>query len=141
MNKTGVIIIIEDDPDDQCLLEDAFCELDLPNERLYFKDGDAVLDYFTYFKGPIFLILSDIRMPRLNGMELQAALRKDADVALRCVPYLFLTTTLNHQQVVDAYSKSSQGFFEKPGDFQQLRELLRIITSYWSNSATVEIFA
>lgn len=138
MNKTGVIIIIEDDQDDQRLLEDAFYELNLPNERLYFNDGDAVLDYFTYSLGSPFLIFSDIRMPRVNGMELQTALRKGSDVALCCVPYLFLTTTLNHQHIVDAYSKSCQGFFKKPDDFQKLKELLNIIITYWSKSAAVE---
>ena len=71
-------------------------------------------------------------------MELQTALRKDGDVALSCVPYLFLTTTLNHQHIVDAYAKSCQGFFKKPDDFQQLKELLGVIITYWSNSAAVE---
>lgn len=109
MNKIGVIIIIEDDPDDQFLLEDAFCELNVPNERLYFKDGDAVLEYLEYSRCPTFLIFSDMRMPRLNGMELMP--------------------TPNLPKV----------FFEKPADFQQLKELLRLIIKYWASSAAVEI--
>lgn len=71
-------------------------------------------------------------------VELQTALRKDSDVALCCVSYLFLTTTLNNLHIVDADGESCQGFFKKPDDFQKLKELLCIIIRYWSNSAAVE---
>nr|WP_295924749.1 response regulator [uncultured Dyadobacter sp.] len=141
MNKNGTIIIIEDDLDDQLLLEQAFSELNVPNQRIYFPDGDAVLDYLNGNSEPTFLILCDVQMPRLNGLELRAELKKNAGIALKCVPYLYFTTVLNHRYVIDAYCESAQGFFVKPADFNQLTQLLSLIISYWTASAAIELAA
>jgi CheY-like chemotaxis protein len=113
MNKDGEIIIIEDDEDDQFLLEEVFKSLNYPNKRVYLLDGLAALDYLHSEKAAPFLVLPDINMPKLNGIELRNKLKTDAELSLKCIPYLFFSTAVNQRVVIDAYSTSAQGFFTK----------------------------
>ncbi|WP_426293867.1 response regulator [Dyadobacter endophyticus] len=85
MDKTGLIIIIEDDPDDQFVLEEVFRELGYLNKRIYFADGLSALDYlYTTTERP-FIIISDINLPKLNGLELRKKVQTDAALSLRCI--------------------------------------------------------
>jgi CheY-like chemotaxis protein len=71
VNKTGPIIIIEDDIDDQDILTDIFKELNYKNEVIFFGDSVQALDYLTDTEKEPFLVLSDINMPKLDGMALR----------------------------------------------------------------------
>lgn len=131
MNKNGPIIIIEDDKEDQEILIDIFKELDFKNEIIYFGEGEKALDYLTGTDIEPFLILSDINMPKLNGIELREKINTNEDLRIKCIPYLFFTTTAEQKYVVDAYSKSVQGFFVKPNTFEKLKRTLKLIVEYW----------
>lgn len=133
MNKNGPIIIIEDDLDDQIFIKDVFLELNYPNAITFFKDGEEALAYLTTTKEEPFIVISDINMPRLNGIQLRERIVTNENLRLKCIPYLFFTTTSNQRHVIDAYSKSVQGFFIKPPNFEQLREMIDIIIKYWLN--------
>jgi DNA-binding NtrC family response regulator len=140
MDKGGTIIIIEDDEDDRFVLEEAFKELEFPNQRRYFSDGLSALEYLYESTDRPFIILSDINLPKLNGLELRKKLHTDAELNLRCIPYIFFTTALNHQAVIDAYSSSAQGFFVKPGAFQEVKDTVRVIIEYWKSCAAPNNF-
>jgi len=140
MNKNGDIIIIEDDLDDQLLLEEAFEELGYENNRIYLSDGLVALEYLHNQKPQPFIILSDINLPKLDGLELRRKLKQDAELNLRCIPYLYLTTARNHDMVVDAYSSSAQGFFVKPAEFEEIKETLKTIIEYWKRCAAPNNF-
>lgn len=131
MNKGGPIIIIEDDKDDQDLLLHVFKELDYKNEIKFFGDGEQALDYLTDTSIEPFIIFSDINMPRLNGMELRAKVHENEDLRIKSIPYLFFSTSAEQQHVVDAYSKSIQGFFVKPSQFNELKQTIKTIVEYW----------
>jgi CheY-like chemotaxis protein len=113
MTKDGPVIIIEDDADDQDFLKELFQNLRYTNEVIFFRDGRTALDFLNKADTLPFLILSDINMPKLDGFELRNKLKTDADLALKCIPYLFFSTALNQKAVIDAYSLSVQGFFVK----------------------------
>jgi CheY-like chemotaxis protein len=140
MNKNGTIIIIEDDPDDQFLLEEVFTSLGYVNGRLYFSDGLAALQFLNETKDLPFLILSDINMPKLNGLQLRQKLYTDSELNLKCIPYLFFTTAISQQVVIDAYSMSAQGFFIKQGSFDELRATIQVIMEYWTRCAAPNNF-
>src|SRR6185436_923386 len=106
MNKTGPIIVIEDDIDDQEILDKIFTELDFKNEIIYFSEREKALEYLTSTAIEPFIILSDINMPKLSGMELREKIPTNEDLRLKCIPYLFFTTSAEQKHVVDAYSKS-----------------------------------
>ncbi|HMK02722.1 MAG TPA: response regulator [Ferruginibacter sp.] len=131
MNKTGPIIIIEDDRDDQEVIGKLFKEFDYVNDIIFFTEGEKALDYLTTTDIEPFIILSDINMPKLNGIELREKIHTNEDLRIKCIPYLFFTTTAEQKHVVDAYSKSVQGFFVKPASIEKLKHSLKVIVEYW----------
>lgn len=140
MDKSGSIIIIEDDVDDQFLLEQVFEALAYPNKRMYFSDGLSALEYLHTTTDRPFIIISDINLPRLNGLKLRQKLQTDAELSLKCIPYVFFTTALNQRVVIDAYSSSAQGFFVKPNTFEEIKQLISVIMEYWKNCAAPNNF-
>ena len=133
MNKNGTIIVIEDDHDDQEDLVEIFNKLNYPNSVMYFVDGFKVLEYLEKSDDKPFIIISDINLPKLSGIALRDKLHNNEQLRLRCIPYLFLTTSANHRDVIDAYSKSIQGFFIKPAKFAELERIIGNIISYWKD--------
>jgi len=131
MNKTGPIIIIEDDIDDQEILTDIFKELEYGNELIFFGDSIKALDYLTITEIEPFLVLSDINMPKLNGMELREKIHNNEDLRLKSIPYLFFSTSAEQKHVIDAYSRSIQGFFVKPSNYEKLKSVITKIVEYW----------
>ena len=140
MNKDGPIIIIEDDLDDQEIFKEIYLKLGYSNEVLFFGDGQEALDFLYQPAILPFLILSDINLPKLNGFELRNKLKIDADLAVKCIPYLFFSTALNQKAVVDAYSMSVQGFFVKPTSFSELEQTVSAIMEYWKRCAAPNNF-
>jgi len=133
MNKNGPIVVIEDDADDQALFAAAFAEIACPNEVLFFTDGTDALDYLVGTQEQPFLILSDINLPKLNGFQLRDKVHNNEQLKLKCIPYLFFTTSAEQQYVIDAYSKSVQGFFSKPHTYTELVRILQNIVEYWKD--------
>ena len=131
MNKTGPIVIVEDDLDDQSLLQEIFDSLEYTNEIRFFPDGEQALAYIHKEDVFPFLILSDINMPKLSGLELKQKIHTDAQLQLKCIPYLFFTTSAGKKAVIDAYSMSAQGFFIKETSLEKLRQTIKTIVEYW----------
>ncbi|SEK73503.1 CheY chemotaxis protein or a CheY-like REC (receiver) domain [Maribacter orientalis] len=131
MNKNGAIVFIEDDIDDQELVAEVFEELDYKNELLFFGDGELALEHLISNRIEPFIVFSDINMPKLNGLELREKIHNNEDLRLKCTPYLFFSTSSEQQHVIDAYSKSIQGFFVKPNSYSDLKNTLKIIIDYW----------
>ena len=132
MNKGGPIIIIEDDLDDQEMLSEVFSVLDYKNEIIFFADGEKALEYLTGKTVEPFIIFSDINMPKLSGMELREKIHQNEDLRIKSIPYLFFSTSAEQQNVIDAYSKSVQGFFVKPTNYQEIKETIKTIVDYWN---------
>ncbi len=131
MNKKGPIIVIEDDEDDRLFIKDVFIELNYDNKIIFFEDGQMALNHLMNEEIEPFIIISDINMPVLNGMALKEEIQKNENLRLKCIPYLFFTTSANQEHVIDAYSKSVQGFFIKPNRIEQLKVILKKIVEYW----------
>jgi CheY-like chemotaxis protein len=140
LNKNGPIIIIEDDQDDQDMLEEIFNKLGYPNETIFFADGQSALNYLNKPAVMPFLILSDINMPKLNGLELRNKLKTDADLAVKCIPYLFFSTAIDQKTVIDAYSMSVQVFFVKQTSMLELEMTISAIMEYWKRCAAPNNF-
>jgi len=131
MNKSGPIIVIEDDIDDQEILIEIFENLGYKNKIIFFHDGNEALVYLNKSDVQPFLILSDINMPKLNGFELRNLVFTNEQLQTKCIPYLFFTTTANKKSVIDAYTMSVQGFFVKPSSMPDLENTIRKIVEYW----------
>jgi CheY-like chemotaxis protein len=131
MNRNGPIIIIEDDKDDQDLLKEVYQNLGYLNELHFFDGGQAALDYLDSSEVIPFIILSDINMPKLDGFALRDKIKMDAKLQLRCIPYLFFSTSGSQDAVVTAYSLSVQGFFLKQSSMDELEKTVSVIMEYW----------
>ena len=140
MNTLGPVILIEDDGDDQELFLEVFKELGYSNEVLCFPDGQQALNYLNSSEINPFIIISDINLPRLDGFALRDKIRMDADLQIKCIPYIFFSTAKNQRTVVDAYSKSIQGFFVKDGRMSELQETVRCIMEYWARCVSPNNF-
>ena len=140
MNKNGPVIIIEDDEDDQDFLKEVFQKLKYPNDLLFFYDGQEALDFLNKTDTIPFIILSDINMPKLDGFALRTKLKTDAQLDIKCIPYLFFSTALNQKAVIDAYSLSVQGFFVKQTSMAELEKTITVIMEYWKRCAAPNNF-
>ena len=140
MNRTGPIIIIEDDLDDQNFLLEVFTNLQYPNELLFFSDGEKALTYLDNSDVIPFLIISDINLPKLDGFALRDKIKMDAELQLRCIPYLFFSTSVNQDAVIKAYSLSVQGFFKKENSMEELQKTISVIMEYWKRCAAPNNF-
>jgi DNA-binding NtrC family response regulator len=140
MNKNGPIIVIEDDEDDREFMKDVFADLNYKNQIIFFEDGQKALHHLMYEKNEPFIIISDINMPVLNGMALKEEIQKNENLRMKCIPYLFFTTSANQQHVIDAYSKSVQGFFIKPSSIDKLKVIIKKIVEYWQECESPHYF-
>jgi CheY-like chemotaxis protein len=140
MDKNGAIIIIEDDLDDQFILEEVFNELDYTNKRIYFSDGVKALEFLHATPDRPFIIISDVNLPQLSGLELRRKMQVDEELSLKCIPYVYFTTAINQQAVIEAYSTSAQGFFVKPGTFEEIKDTIKVMIEYWKKCAAPNNF-
>ena len=138
MNKKGPIIFIEDDLDDQEILADVLKELRCENEVIFFSEGEKALEYLLATKTKPFIIFSDINMPNLSGVELRDKVRENKNLEILSIPYLFFSTTAEQKHVIEAYSKSIQGFFIKPSDYNEIKEVMKTIIEYWIKCVSPE---
>lgn len=79
-------------------------------------------------------------MPRLDGFALREKLHKDAQLQLKCIPYLFFSTAISQKMVIDAYSVSTQGFFIKQESVDELEKTIVVIIEYWNRCAAPNNF-
>lgn len=140
MNKNGPVVIIEDDTDDQELLKEVFLKLGYPNELIFFFDGVKALEFLNRVDTIPFLILSDINMPKLSGFDLRWKLKTDAELVIKCIPYIFFSTAISQRAVIDAYSMSVQGFFVKEIQMSELEKTITVIMEYWKRCAAPNNF-
>ncbi len=131
MNIDGEIIIIEDNEEDRNVLEYVFEKLGYSNRRAYFKNGASVIAYLEAPYAEPFLILSDIDLPYMDGVDLNTQLCTDIEIRRTGVPYLYLTNRATHELTIDAYSKAAQGYIIKPSSPKELISTLKAIMDYW----------
>ncbi|HYH13638.1 MAG TPA: response regulator, partial [Flavisolibacter sp.] len=114
MTKTGPIIIVEDDPEDQEVIADVLQLNGVKNELKFFDNGKLALDYLLKTTDNPFLIICDINMPVMNGLELRKEINKSDVLTQKSIPFVFYTTHAEKHAVEEAYRMSVQGFFQKP---------------------------
>ncbi len=119
MPRNGPIIIIEDDTDDQELLSEIFKELEIPNLVKFFNSCIHAFDYLLNAMEKPFLIISDINLPAMTGLELCKKIMEIESLRVRSIPFIFLTTTSDKHAIMEAYNIPVQGFFVKPGSITE----------------------
>ena len=129
---TEPIIVVEDDIDDQFLLKKVFDRLGVQAELIFFSNGKDAFQHLITTEKDTFLILCDINMPIMNGLELRAKINEDQTLREKSIPFIFLSTAARPIDVITAYDMTVQGFFLKESTLEGMEESLRCILSYWS---------
>jgi CheY-like chemotaxis protein len=131
MIKHGPIIFIDDDRDDCEILQDALTELNVPNKLICFSSGEEALSFLRTTTEKPFLILCDINMPIMNGIQLRRQINEDDYLRRKSIPFVFYTTSATEPAIQDAYQMSVQGFFVKEHDPSRIKSLIRTLIDYW----------
>jgi CheY-like chemotaxis protein len=133
MNKKPIIVIDDDDEDLELILK-AFSELNIENEIIVFNDGLKFLEYIKATERGTFFILCDLNMSKISGIELKKIIHDDEELRIKCVPFIFLSTSCASSSIMKAYSFGVQGFFIKPAEGIKFRHMLQAMVTYWSES-------
>lgn len=127
----GPIVYVDDDEDDHFLLNRALTELGFSNKVISFRDGQPALDYLMLTREQPLIILSDINMPFLNGLELRGKIDADEYLKQKAIPFIFFTTGSVRTQIEQAYKGNIQGFHTKAENFTLLKQQIDLIITYW----------
>jgi two-component system response regulator len=133
----GTILLVEDNPDDIELTLRAFRKNNIANGLAIARDGAEALDYLfcrgAYSQRDIDdlprLILLDLNLPKLDGLQVLERLR--ADERTKLVPVVILTSSKEEQDMVSGYRSGANSYVRKPVDFNEFVEAVRQIGLYW----------
>jgi CheY-like chemotaxis protein len=132
MAKTGQIVIVEDDIDDQEIFEDVMKELKVQNERVYFTLASNALEHLQHGTVQPFIIFCDINLPGLSGLDFKRQIDSDNELRRKSIPFIFISTSTERAAVTIAYTEMVvQGFFKKPDSINEMKNLLEMILNYW----------
>ncbi len=127
------ILLVEDDQVDAMTVRRALKELHVINRLEHVENGEEALDYLcdSGRESPC-LILLDLNMPVMNGIEFLQAVKKAPE--LRLFPVVVLTTSDEQKDKVETFDLGAAGYMRKPVDYQKFVEIIRTIDAYWSLS-------
>ena len=131
--KTGPILIIEDDVDDQEFIIDALQTLGVNNQIELFDNGLKALDYLNTTEQQPFLILSDVNLPVMNGLQVKFEIQNNEYLKKKSIPFIFLSTSADMKAVSEAFDLNVQGFFVKENTYDGITQQLKQIIEYWRN--------
>ncbi|MCP3919143.1 MAG: response regulator [bacterium] len=141
--KTGIILLVEDDPGDQALTRRALEFGRIESELHVVEDGEEALAYLTRtgaYSDPALaprphLVLLDLNLPKLDGREVLRRMRELED--LRRIPVIALTTSTLDEDVACAYELGANSYIPKPVDMIEFIETLRELENYWFRIVTL----
>lgn len=137
VEKMIKILMVEDNPDDIEISKRALKEARVINKLWVVRDGQEALD-FLHHKGEYSdlskspkpgLILLDINLPRVNGLDVLKDIRQDP--GLRRIPVVILTVSRRDEDVVKGYDRGCNSFIQKPVDFDKFVQVVKEISLYW----------
>lgn len=131
------ILLVEDDPAHAEIVRRNLADFRVANIITHLEDGQAALDYLERSEGSATapdrplpdLILLDLRLPKVDGLEVLRQLK--ADSGLRRIPTVILTTSKTEQDMLAAYDHGAGSYLVKPVDFQKFTTLLETFGFYW----------
>lgn len=138
MSGTAVeILLVEDNPSDIELTLHALRRENLSNRVQVVRDGEEALDFLfcrgTFsdrtFDNPPKLVVLDLKLPKVDGLEVLRAIKND--LRTRAIPVAILTSSNEDRDLVDGYKLGVNSYIQKPVDFDRLRETVKQLGLYW----------
>lgn len=134
MATQGPIIVVDDDEDDHYLIKRVCEKIRLNSKVIFFVDGHQVLSYLKSDEPKPFIILSDINMPMMSGLELLKKINDDEVLRKKAIPFVFFSTAAMSSIVKESFQLEVQGFFIKEQTLTNLEKTLTSIFDYWDRS-------
>jgi len=137
VDKLGYILLADDNENDLELEQRALVQCRLANEIVVVRDGAEVLD-FLHCRGPFsgrtpadpLVVLLDINMPKLNGLEVREEMKRDPQ--LRLIPVVMLTSSSERPDVEECYRLGANAYVVKQVDFAQFADAVKTIGKFWA---------
>jgi CheY-like chemotaxis protein len=127
------ILLVEDDQVDTMTVMRALKEIHVTNPLVHLENGEDAVNYLSDSqKEKPCIILLDLNMPIMNGIEFLQVVKNDSKV--RCIPVVVLTTSEEQQDKVSSFNLGVAGYMAKPVDYRQFVEVMRSIDAYWTIS-------
>ncbi len=132
-----IILLVEDNPDDVQLTLRAFKKNNISNKVVVAKDGVEALDYLFgrgIYAGrdvkdmPVVTLL-DLKLPKIDGMEVLKAIRQNEFTKL--LPVVILTSSAQEQDVINGYKLGANSYVRKPVNFKEFVEAIKLLGLYW----------
>ncbi len=140
--EDAVVLMVDDDPDDRLIAKEAFEEIGLKAHLLFLSNGEELMDYLNRqgdFADPKTspvpsVILLDINMPRMNGIEALQKLK--IDEVSKSIPVVMLTNSGDSETIKTCYSLGASSYVRKPLEFGELMAALSSVRQYWFGTVT-----
>ena len=137
MAQVGEILLVEDDPHDVELTLTALTENQLTNEIVVVRDGAEALDYLlqrgayaSREAGNPAVILLDLKLPKVDGLEVLKRVKSDPD--LKTIPVVMLTSSREERDLAESYDSGSNAYVVKPVGFGEFVEAVRELGLFWA---------
>ncbi|PYO62966.1 MAG: two-component system response regulator [Gemmatimonadetes bacterium] len=127
--KDSMILLVEDNADDEALTRRALQKNNVRNELVVAHDGQEALDLLFSGRRLPQLILLDLKLPKIDGLEVLRRLR--ADERTKLLPVVILTSSTEERDLVNGYSLGANSYVRKPVDFTEFTEAARQLGLYW----------
>jgi CheY-like chemotaxis protein len=131
MTNNKPVLLVEDDQVDAMTVKRAIRQIKLKHPLIHAENGEEALEYLSNESNEKpWIILLDLNMPRMNGLEfLQIAKR---DEVLKSIPVVVLTTSKEQQDRIESFNFSVAGYMIKPVDYAQFVDMMQAIKMYWT---------
>ncbi|MES2568068.1 MAG: response regulator [Bacteroidota bacterium] len=133
MSKSGPFVIINDNKKEQLMYQIALQNLKVNNPIHFFEDGSDALEYLETTKENPFLIICDINMPKMDGLELRRKIEANPYLKSKATPFVFMSSSPTSASVKEAYELSVQGFFKKSEGAAGIEKILALLIEYWTD--------
>jgi len=130
MQNSRPVMLVEDDNVDAMMVKRAFKDLEIANQLVHMLNGEQALEHLrdsTNVKPCV--ILLDLIMPRMNGIEFLKIVKTDE--ILKSIPVVVLTTSKEEENIVESFRFGVAGYIVKSADEKKLTEAIRTINLYW----------
>ncbi|GAB3334222.1 hypothetical protein GCM10027299_42350 [Larkinella ripae] len=129
----GPLVYIDDDEDNLFIFEQIIQELGLANQLRLFLRTAEFLTYLQATDEKPLLILCDLNMMGIDGIELRQLIDADQLLRQKAIPFIFYTAQASPSQIKQAYQSTIQGFHIRQAAFTDFKEQINLIISYWQN--------
>lgn len=131
------MLVVEDDHIDAMTIDRIFRELNIFNRLQVSGNGEEALNFLKNEKEELpCIILLDLNMPRMNGIEFLKEIKKDS--RLKKIPVVVLTTSADHHDRDECFSNGAAGYMIKPAEHDEFISVIEAIDNYWSTSELPE---